>query len=72
MSACAISRRSLDTTPRAASLTASVRFLLDGLGVQRRQEVGHNDEVSCPANDAACQARIQGFGTVAWRHEVRT
>jgi hypothetical protein len=29
--------------------------------VQWRQEVGHNDEVSCPANDAACQARIQGF-----------
>jgi hypothetical protein len=42
------------------------------VGVQRRQEVGHNDEVSCPANDAACQARIQGFATVAWRHDVRT
>lgn len=30
-------------------------------GVEWRQEVGHNDEVSCPANDAACQARIQDF-----------
>jgi hypothetical protein len=32
-------------------------------GVEWRQEVGHNDEVSCLANDAACQARIQDFAT---------
>jgi hypothetical protein len=30
-------------------------------GMEWRQELGHNDEVSCPANDAAWQARIQDF-----------
>jgi len=37
-------------------------------GVEWRQDVGHDDEVNCPANDAACQARIQDF---AWRAGFR-